>query len=214
MRVLGIWLILATLTNPCLADDGPVRADWVVRGGLVVDGTGKPGELADVAILGSRIVAVGRFSISPKSRVIDAAGLVVAPGFIDLHTHSDEGIARPKLRANANYLAQGVTTIVTGNCGGGPVDARAYFHAIEAGGGAGSNVIHLIPHGSLRRLVMGDANRAPTPAELAKLMALADREMDAGAWGMSTGLYAGMGMAAVSPLATKKGRVRPLTKAC
>jgi predicted amidohydrolase YtcJ len=196
MRGVVICLIVA---GACRGDDGPIRADWVVRGGLVVDGTGRPGEVADVAILGDRIVAVGRFEVGPKTRVIDAAGMVVAPGFIDLHTHSDEGISRPKLRANANYLAQGVTTIVTGNCGGGPIDTKAYFRAIDAGGGAGSNVIHLIPHGSLRKSVMGEADRAPTTAELAKLKALAAREMDAGAWGMSTGLIYVPGVFARTP---------------
>ena len=89
-------------------------------------------------------------------------GLIVAPGFIDLHTHSDEGIARPRTRLNANYLTQGVTTIVTGNCGGGVLDVARYFAAIDAHG-AGTNVIHLVPHGDVRSAILGHADRAAQP---------------------------------------------------
>ncbi len=115
--------------------DEPIVADWVFQNGTVFDGTGAEGRKADVAIRGDRIVAVGAFAFDARrAKVVDASGLIVAPGFIDLHTHSDEGIARPKLRSNRNYVAQGVTTVVTGNCGSGPIDIRAYFAAIESGG--------------------------------------------------------------------------------
>ena len=84
---------------------------------------------------------------------------IVAPGFIDLHTHSDEEILKPGSRLNLNYLTQGVTTVVTGNCGSGPIDVAKYLAAIDAHG-AGTNVIHLVPHGALRNAVMGLADRA------------------------------------------------------
>src|SRR5262245_36047209 len=100
--------------------DGPVEADFVIRGAMLYDGNGKAGSRGDLAIRGERIVAVGAIKISGSPRVINATDLVVAPGFIDLHTHSDAPILEPATRANLNYLMQGVTTVVTGNCGAGP----------------------------------------------------------------------------------------------
>ncbi len=188
LRMIAATILVAAPGLPALAD-GPVEADWVLKNGTLVDGTGAPGRKADVAIKGDRIVAVGQVEADPRlSRVIDASGLIVAPGFIDLHTHSDDGIARPRLRLNKNYVTQGVTTVVTGNCGMGPIDARAYFRSIDEGGGAGTNVIHLIPHGSLRSAVLGTREVKASAADLGKMKALVAREMDAGAWGMSTGL--------------------------
>lgn len=184
-NILIFALALAATHRPAAADEAP--ADLVFEGGTVVDGTGSPRSRADVAIKGDRIVAVGDLRGMARVRTIDAAGLVVAPGFIDLHTHSDDGIVSDKARLNLNYITQGVTTIVTGNCGSGPIDAKGYFDKID-GAGAGSNVVHLIPHGSLRRAVLGVEDREPTAEEMEKLKALAKAAMDAGAWGMSTGL--------------------------
>lgn len=167
--------------------DAPLAADFVLKGGTVVDGTGAPGRKADVAIKGSRIVAVGNFQTDANAKVIDATGKVVAPGFIDLHSHSDEVILNAKKRANFNYQTQGVTTVVTGNCGGGVLDVGKYLASIDEHG-AGTNVIQLLPHGALRRSVMGTAERKPTGDELAKMKALVDRAMKQGAWGISTGL--------------------------
>jgi N-acyl-D-aspartate/D-glutamate deacylase len=182
LRRPGLAFFLAIATIGSARGDSPVAADWVLQNGLIVDGTGEPGRLGDVAILGDRIVAVGAFTAAPTARVIDATGLVIAPGFIDLHTHSDDGMVKPKLRHNVNYLTQGVTTIVTGNCGSGPIDVEAYFKAIEAGG-AGSNVIHLIPHGSLRRSVMGNGESKPSARQMEGMKSRVVRGMDAGAWG-------------------------------
>lgn len=165
----------------------PVACDFVLRGGTVFDGAGGEGVMADVAIRGEKIVAVGKFAVLGSPRELDAHGLYVAPGFIDLHNHSDGPILDPKTKASANHLVQGVTTIVTGNCGFGPVDVADYFSKIAAGG-VGTNVIHLIPHGALRQQVMGDANRPPSPAELTAMKRLAQQALDDGAWGMSTGL--------------------------
>lgn len=184
MPSLSLALVLLLFqANP--AD--PVKCDLVIRGGTVFDGEGGNGVLADVAIRGEKIVAVGKFSVLGTPREFAARGLYVAPGFIDLHNHSDGPILDPKTRASANHLVQGVTTIVTGNCGFGPVNVAEYLAKIEAGG-AGTNVIHLLPHGNLRQQAMGDANRPPTPAELAEMKRLAQQAMDDGAWGMSTGL--------------------------
>lgn len=168
--------------------DSPVEADFVVRGAMLYDGTGKAGVKGHVAIRGERIVAVGAFDVKGKPRILDGEGLVVAPGFIDLHTHSDAPIVEAATRSNLNYLVQGVTTVVTGNCGAGPVDVAGYFKKIDDGK-AGTNVIHQVPHNDLRRQVMGNANRPPTADELDKMKALVDQGMRDGAWGLSTGLY-------------------------
>ena len=169
------------------AEPMPVSADLVIRGGTLVDGTGSPARIGDLAIRGDRIVAVGTFPIDPRARLLDATSLIVAPGFIDLHTHSDSTILKPRTRLNLNYLTQGVTTVVTGNCGSGPIDVAKYLATIDARG-AGTNVAHLVPHGSLRHTVMGMADRRPSELELERMKNLLARGLDAGAWGMATGL--------------------------
>src|SRR5579885_154841 len=170
------------------AADAPPGPDFVIRGTTVYDGTGKPGRKADIAIKGDRILAIGAVPNAGKARVIDGTGLVVAPGFIDLHTHSDTPITEPATRANLNYLMQGVTSVVTGNCGAGPVDVAGYLKKIDDNG-AGTNVLHQVPHNDLRRKVMGNANRRPTPDEMKQMKSLLDDGMKAGAWGLATGLY-------------------------
>jgi N-acyl-D-aspartate/D-glutamate deacylase len=186
--------LLCLLTLPGAA---AVEADVIIRGATLYDGSGQPGVVGDLAIKGDRIVAVGKFEAAGNPRVLDAAGLIVAPGFIDLHTHSDEEIIKPATRNNLNYLTQGVTTIVTGNCGFGPVDVAGYYKKIDEPG-AGSNVIHQLPHGGLRQQVMGNVNRPPTPEEMAKMKALLDKGMDDGAWGFCTGLIYTPGMYATT----------------
>lgn len=178
--------LLASLLSLAVAEPA-VEADFVIRGAMIHDGSGQPGKKGDLAIKGERIVAVGTFTTAGTPRIIDGAGLVVAPGFIDLHTHSDGQMTRARTRSNLCYLLQGVTTIVTGNCGSGPTDVAAYFQAM-AKDGIGSNVIHQVPHNSVREKVMGNANRQPTADELKKMEELVDRGMSDGAWGLSTGL--------------------------
>src|SRR5262245_39227240 len=162
-------------------------ADFLIRGATVCDGSGAKPFQADIAIRAGTISAIDDLARLPAARTIDAKGLIVAPVFIDLHTHSDDPIQKEKTRANLNYLLQGVTTVITGNCGGGPTDVAKMFATIEQHG-AGTNVIHLIPHGSVRRQVIGEANRPPTSDELSQMKLLVDREMSHGTWGMSTGL--------------------------
>jgi N-acyl-D-aspartate/D-glutamate deacylase len=167
----------------------PVAADVVLRNGQIFDGSGQESFVGDVAIKGDRIVAIqrGKLDIADGTTEIDATGLVIAPGFIDLHSHSDGPILETKTRINANYLTQGCTSVVTGNCGSGPVDVAAYYAKIDKHG-AGTNVLHLIPHGSLRAQAMGRTNRPPSPKELEKMKELTAQGMRDGAWGMATGL--------------------------
>ncbi|HEY7327921.1 MAG TPA: D-aminoacylase [Gemmataceae bacterium] len=171
-----------------LVPAGPaIDAEVVVRGATLYDGSGAGGIVGDIAIRGERIVAVGEFTVAGKPRIIEGKGLIVAPGFIDLHTHSDSPLQRKDTRANRCYLHQGVTTVVTGNCGSGPVDVVKYFQTLESGK-IGTNVIHQVPHNNVRDRVMKNADRAPTADELRQMEELVDRAMKAGAWGLSTGL--------------------------
>lgn len=165
----------------------PVAADVLLANGLIIDGSGSPPVAGSVAIKGDAIVAVGQFETAGTPYRIDCTGLVIAPGFIDLHNHSDEQIVAPKYRLNANFLTQGCTTVVTGNCGFGPVDVADYYRMVEQHG-AGTNIAHLLAHGSLREKVVGVDDRKATPEELAEMRRLADVAMADGAWGMSSGL--------------------------
>ncbi len=180
-------LFLCGVDRPDARGQDAVEADVLLVGGLMYDGTGSEGRVGDVAWKDGRIVGVGTFPVASAGRRIDCQGLWIAPGFIDLHNHSDRPIVQAETRANVNYLTQGCTTVVTGNCGSGPVDVGAYFAELDRQG-AGTNVIHLLPHGSLRSEVMGQVNRRPTPEESAKMRELAERAMQDGAYGMSTGL--------------------------
>jgi N-acyl-D-amino-acid deacylase len=164
-----------------------VNADILLSNGTMYDGSGGDGAVGDIAIKDGKIAAVGKFPRGEILRTIDCTGLVIAPGFIDLHNHSDSAIVSSDARANVNFLTQGCTTIVTGNCGGGPIRVQEYYDKIDDAG-AGTNVAHLLPQGALRSEVMKQVKRAPTAEELAKMCELADIAMREGAWGMSTGL--------------------------
>ncbi|MFO0925583.1 MAG: D-aminoacylase [Gemmataceae bacterium] len=179
--------LLALLLAALPSVDPAIEADVVLRNGSLHDGTGGPPQVGDVALRGDRIVAVGTFRTAGTPRVIDATGLVVAPGFIDLHSHSDYWFQDKETRGNLSYLYQGVTTVITGNCGAGPVEVAAYFRGLEKDG-VGSNVGHLVPHNTVRERVMKNANRPPSPAELARMAALVEQGMKDGARGLSTGL--------------------------
>jgi N-acyl-D-amino-acid deacylase len=180
-------LTLVSLLVASLSAEPAIEADVVIQNATLYDGSGNPGVKGDLAIKGDRIVGVGAFTVANKPKLIDGSGLIVAPGFIDLHTHSDLPLVAAPTRSNKNYLVQGVTTVVTGNCGFGQTDTADFFARLERGG-IGTNVIHQIPHGSMRDKVMGNTNRPPTAAELEKLEALVNKNMKDGAWGMSTGL--------------------------
>jgi N-acyl-D-amino-acid deacylase len=164
--------------------------DLLITRGKVLDGSGGNARVADLGIRGDRIVFLGDAAKAGLSaaRTIRAAGLVVAPGFIDPHTHTLEDLSNPARRANENYLMQGVTTVFTGNDGGGPVRVAETLEAWRRGG-IGTNAALLVGHGSVRQQVLGMSDAAPTPEQLARMKALVARAMAEGAFGMSTGLY-------------------------
>lgn len=162
-------------------------ADILLRRATLYDGVSESPSRGDVAIRDGRIVSVGQALTIPAVWSIDCSGLVICPGFIDLHNHADRKIVKAETRANMNYVTQGCTTIVTGNCGSGPTEVAEYYRTLDEHG-AGTNVAHLLPQGSLRDRVMGTALRDPTAQELAEMLRLAEQAMNDGAWGMSTGL--------------------------
>lgn len=163
--------------------------DLVITNGRVIDGSGNPWYVADVGIREGRIVTIGwlcgKGQACPTRRVIDAKGLVVAPGFIDVHTHVESGILR--VPTADNYLFDGVTSIITGNCGGSETDLAKWFAELREQR-ISINLGTLIGHNSVRRAVMGTENRDPTPDEQARMEALVEQAMRDGAVGFSTGL--------------------------
>ena len=168
------------------------RADLLIRGGRVVDGTGVPPRVVDVGITGDRITFIGdakQAGIEAK-RSIDANGLIVSPGFIDPHSHTFEDLSSPDAlrRRNAPYLAQGVTTVLTGNDGSGPVNVGASLTKWRMAG-IGSNAALYVGFGSVRSAVLGMSAAAATPGQVSEMAGMVRRAMQDGAVGMSAGLY-------------------------
>ncbi len=180
----GICLFLGCLTALLPLAVHSESYDLIVRHGRVVDGTGNPAYFADVAVTNGRIAAIGRI-VGDAKKEIDATGMIVAPGFIDVHTHADDVAEFPLAE---NFVRMGVTTIVVGNCGGSDENIGKLFHDIEAAR-VSLNVASLIGHGTVRGKVMGGSfMRPPTPDELAKMKAMVEQAMKDGAVGLSTGL--------------------------
>ncbi len=159
--------------------------DILVRNARVYDGTGNPWFAADIGVKDARIAAVGRLASKTATRTIDAAGRAVSPGFIDVHTHI-EGALEKVPRAD-NYILDGVTTVVTGNCGGSFLDLASWFRKIEAMG-IGPNVASLIGHNTVRNEIMGTSLRKATDADIRRMQTLVEKGMRDGAVGLSTGL--------------------------
>ncbi len=164
-----------------------VQYDLLIRGGQVFDGTGAPPVTTNVAVRNGRIVAIGALADARATTVIDATGHYVTPGFIDVHSHAGEGLGED-LNHGQPVLAQGITTVVVNPDGGGPVDIAAQRATYEQRG-IGPNAALFVPHGSIRREVLGMADRAPTASELDRMLALTRAGMQAGAIGLSSGPY-------------------------
>jgi dihydroorotase/N-acyl-D-amino-acid deacylase len=160
--------------------------DVLIRGARILDGAGSPWFAGDVAIAGDRIAAVGRLPDATARQVIEGRGLVLAPGFIDTHSHGRGGIqAAP---AAENLIRQGVTTIMEGPDGSSPLPLRPYLASLEKAR-IGVNFGLLAGHGTIRSQVMGSQNRQATAEELGRMKALMRQAMLDGAFGLSTGLF-------------------------
>jgi len=209
------WILLLVLTSFAAIAQQPVSppmtADVLFTHARILDGTGNPWFLGDVAVKGDRIVFVGdsqRANVIAR-RTIDAQGLYLAPGFIDLHTHAAAGLSDPKRKENVNYLMQGVTTVATGNDGNSPWPIQQTLERWERDG-IGTNVALYVGFGTVRRQVIksttggqtpsagenpleqaapSSENRAATPDEIDRMRALIRQGMREGAIGMSTGLF-------------------------
>lgn len=177
-----------------------MNTDIVIRGGTVIDGTGRPRFRGNVAVQEGRIAALGDLSHIRGRQELSAEGLIVAPGFIDAHAHSDTAFTRDD--SGASKLYQGVTTEISGNCGDSPFPAAAdnhdpwqlpsftdFLNAFqERGCRMAVNQALLVGHGTLREAVIGDSNRPATPVDMAEMQRLLRRDLAAGAWGLSLGL--------------------------
>ena len=180
------------LVLPLVADAQPAPAaaayDVLLRGGRVLDGSGNAWVRADVAIRGDRVVAVGDLRDATAATVLDVAGRYVAPGFVDTHSHAGPALETERLSGARQLLAQGITTVFVNPDGGGRVDLAAQRAALERAR-VGVNVALMVPHGGVRAAVLGQADRAPTAEELARMEALVQRGMDEGAFAMSSGPF-------------------------
>ena len=159
--------------------------DLLIRNGKVVDGSGNPWFRADIGVLNGKIAAIGQLDSTQAKRTIDATGLVVSPGFIDVHTHVEGGIKR--VPTADNYILDGVTSIITGNCGGSEDNLTSFYQNLMKIG-ISLNIGSFIGHNNVRRQVMNKANRDPTPKEQADMENLVEKAMKQGAVGLSTGL--------------------------
>ncbi|UTW58778.1 amidohydrolase family protein [Kordiimonas sp. SCSIO 12603] len=167
-----------------------ISADYLIKDGLVYVGDMSRAKLQDVAIKGDKIVFVGLNGNQhvTAGEVINASGMIVSPGFIDIHTHALEELPDTGPVLHENFLTQGVTTIFSGNDGRGPFNIESAFSDLVERG-VTTNIALFVGHGTVRRAVMGDADRAPTADELEAMKALVEEAMKGGALGISTGLY-------------------------
>ena len=164
------------------------RYDVLLLGGNVVDGTGAPAKVANIGIVGDRIVSVDAAADAEADTTVDATGLLVAPGFIDPHTHALVDLLDDDANENAAFLMQGVTTVIVGNDGGGIPDLQASLEIMRRQG-VGTNVAFFAGHNDIRKMAMGLENRPATAEELEAMKATVETQMEAGALGLSTGLY-------------------------
>jgi N-acyl-D-amino-acid deacylase len=188
--LLSIAGLFAVATIVGAATVAPPRVDVLIRGGTIYDGSMDKPYVGDIAIAGDRIVYVGKQASVIADTVIDAKGMIVAPGFIDPHTHADSFLRSPDAatRVNAAWLNQGVTSVMIGVDGAGTPDVGADAKTLVASG-IGTNIIPFVGFGAVRQQVLGQNARVPSAVELDRMKALVAKGMCEGASGLSTGLF-------------------------
>ncbi len=189
MRALAApCFLLGLLASPAVGQTGPPRAsyDLVIRSARLVDGAGTPWFLGDLAVSGDRIAAVGVLGPHTAKMEIQAHGLVLAPGFLDTHSHSRRGIF--EVPSAENLIRQGVTTVMEGPDGSSPIPLKPFLEQLGAIR-IGVNFGLMTGHGSIRSAVMSTENRKATAEEIQKMKELTRQAMLDGAFGLSTGLF-------------------------
>ena len=186
LHLLAFTILLVNLFGPSVNTSLNTQKafDLLITNARIVDGSGNPWFRADIGIKDGRIASIGRLAQTQAIKTIDAGGQIVAPGFIDVHTHVESIYSLP---AAENFVRMGVTTLVTGNCGGSTTNVAEFLGRIKEKPLA-VNIATLIAHGSVRRQVMSTDDRAPTPEELKQMEQLVEQGMKDGAVGLSTGL--------------------------
>ena len=174
-----ILLFFLTLIS-CKSD----KYDLIIINGTILDGTGSDSFQADIGILDERIVEIGDLKNAEAKTIIDASGMVVSPGFIDMHTHLEPIMEMPDAKS---LIMQGVTLALGGPDGGGPWPFGSYLDSLEQLG-TGPNLAYLIGHNTIRREVMGNVDQAPTLSQMDSMKNYVEMAMKEGAFGISTGL--------------------------
>jgi N-acyl-D-aspartate/D-glutamate deacylase len=188
-KTFSIFLIaLTTFYSACAPK--PLKVTVLIKNGMVYDGINKAPSKLSIGIENDKIVYIGdeKGVNIEAEKVIDASGKIVCPGFIDPHTHADRDLRKADKSHNLPFLMQGVTTVVVGN-DGNSLFPSAEFKTLYHQHGIGTNAILMAGHGTIRKLVVGRGNRKATTEELKNMQSLIQKEMDAGAFGMSTGLF-------------------------
>lgn len=178
-----IWLMI----SPSIPGNSPARStsfDLVIVNARIVDGTGNPWFRGSIAVKDGRIAKVGFFDTAGAKQLIDAKNQIVAPGFIDVHTHVEDIYDNPKAE---NFVRMGVTSVITGNCGGSALDVAKFLGRMKETPLA-VNMATLVGHNDVRRAAMGLEDRVPTAEEQAKMDGIVEQAMKDGAVGLSTGL--------------------------
>ena len=166
-KVYSILFFVGFLTASASAQ----TADILIKNAKILDGTGNSWFYGDIAVGGQKIIQIGRLSSWTAKKVIDATGLVAAPGFIDVHTHIEgDEVKNPEA---TNFIYDGVTTVITGNCGLSDVNIGRYLHKIDSLH-TSVNVAALVGHNDVRKAVMGKASRNPTEAEMQAMENIVD----------------------------------------
>ena len=179
--------LLFSFSSMSMADISP-KYDLVLSNGTIVDGTGSARFDGDIGIKDGRIVAVGDLASGASTKTVDITGQVVAPGFIDTHSHADRAFGSPETAGIHGFLKQGVTTAVYGVDGGVSLDDLQSYIALADSGGIGINFMSYIGHNGVRSAVMGMDGRPPTDDELEQMKTMVRQAMELGATGLSTGL--------------------------